>query len=1147
MKNKILLCKKILLYSSFGLIAQLIFCSLLFAAEATIAQKVVSVKEIKINLKFKANSIISVMEEIENETDYTFVYTKRQLDDNIIINGVYENISLYEVLMDISHQSNLAFQQFNNNITVKNIKKTHVKQLAPNVEILQVTTVTGKVTDENSEGLAGVNVIVKGTGQGTVTDVEGNYSLEVPGVESVLVFSSIGYIKEEVTVGTQSIINVSLVPDVASLEEIVVVGYGTTKKASSTVAVSAVDADEFSEIPTSNLSNVLAGRLSGTQFTAASGVPGMSSDLVVRGTASWNAGSVVYVIDGVVRDKVSFDALDPNEVENISVLKDAAAAAIYGARATNGVILVTTKMGKTGKLSVNFNTVHGISRIAEFPAYMGMQEAIDLQQDVFNSIGDDEEAWLLENNPDGRNLFNAVYEDPATSRYALNITGGSEALTYLLSGSYYKESGFVSSLGFDKYNIRGKINANLTDNLSVGLNLSLNNGVRDSYNATFDNVNTRFLSLGSLLTWNPFVPAYIDGKPVHSGWVANLPELLTNSGYSENTNQQIDALLNIEYKVPMVEGLVLKSFFSRNINNNYTKSFAKQHTVYTFRRTGTNGLIFTDEVTGSLQSSDPAREYISNASSRTNSYQLNAQISYDRTFGDHHISADAVYEQYDFSAASFSAFRYNFPLFPKDQFFAASGDSEDWSTGGSEAEDARLSYIFRASYDYAGKYFITASLRRDGSIKFAPDQRFGNFPSVSAAWLISNEGFYNNSKLAETIDFLKLRFSYGSTGNDAIGGWAWIEQYNVGGNYFIGTDGTLAPRVSYGGIPNPNLTWEKSDAYNIGLDMEMFRGRVNFTVEAWHRHTFDILGSRILAIPAGFGGPLPAENYGVVNSKGLEIDLGYNGSIGKNFKFQVKGNFTYNTTEVELRDVAANTQEIDDPNGKTLSRYIGYEFEKILRTQADIDALPEGFIHFGAPPALGSAKFADLSGPEGIPDGRVDVYDRVELSDHFGVNAAPIAFGLTLNMNYKGFFLESLFAGMAGYEKSFSSGWVDGRNIAPGMLRISPYYRDYWSADNPDGSMPALHNWGAPQSYSYVQSSSLNVWSVGFVRLRNLSIGYDIPSTLANKIGLRRARIFALGTNLLTLTGYEMGDPELNNEAAYPLMSTYSLGLTVGL
>lgn len=1100
-------------------------------------------QQTRLKVNFNQATIREVIAEIEKQTDLTFFYSDDVLNLNEVVTLKSESMSIEDILILVSEQTGLSLTVVRDHITVKDpnlFNRTFLQN--------QQLDISGKVTDSSGAILPGVSIVIKETTTGTITDQNGNFTLpDVPG-NATLVFSFVGMKDQEVVVAGQSTFNITMEEDAIGIEEVVAIGYGTMKKSASTVAVSAIDADEISRIPTAHLSNVLAGRLSGTQLTSISGVPGISTNVKVRGTASWNEGNVVYVIDGVVRDKRSFDALDPNEVESISVLKDAAAAAIYGSRATNGVILVTTKMGKKGKLTIDFNTVHGVSRVAKFPAKMGMQEAIDFQQDLFNSIGDDEEEWLLANNPDGRNMYNAVYEDPTTNKYSLNISGGSDDVSYLIAGSYYNEEGFVSSVGYEKYNIRGKINAQLTNNLSIGLNISTSNGIRDRYTATFDNSSTLYLTFGSLLNADPFIRPYIDGKPVHSGWVANLPELLTNSGYWKNTNQQIDALFNVEYKVPKVEGLVLKGAYSKNVNHSYVKAFGQKHTVYTFKKTGTNGLIYTNEVTGSLQSSDPSREYIGNEYDKTDAYQLNAQISYDRTFGDHHVSADAVYEQYDYNSPDFYGYRYNFPLFPKDQFFAASGDSKDWSTGGKEVEDARLAYIFRASYDYAGKYFITASLRRDGSIKFAPDQRWGNFPSVSAAWLLSNEGFYENTKLSETIDFLKVRFSYGSTGNDAIGGWKWIEQYNASNaNYYIGTNGSLVPRISYGGIPNPNLTWEKSDSYDIGLDLRMFNSRLDFTIDAWKRHTYDILGERILAIPVGFGGSLPSENYGIVDSKGVDIELGYNGSVGKDFKYEISANFSYNTTEVVRRDVAANTQEIDDPNGKTLDRYIGYKFEKIMRTQADLDALPDGFTHFGAPPALGSAKFADISGPDGTPDGKVDSYDRVELSDHFGAGAAPYAFGITLNLNYKGFYLESLFAGLAGYEKSFSSGWVDGRNVYAGLYRPSPYYRDYWSEDNPNGSMPALYNWGHPQTYSYVQSTSLNVWKVGFLRLRNLNIGYNLPSSWTNKIGLKKASIFVSGTNLFTITSYEMGDPELENEDAYPLMSTYSLGLNISL
>ena len=1102
-----------------------------------ISAKVYS-QEGKLDINVKNLSIQKIFEEIEGNSEYRFFYDNEQVDlsKNVSINTKGEELTT--LLKELFKGTDLTYEIKDQLILVKSKNP----KIISNVQLRQ-KSVNGLVTDEAGEPLPGVTVVIKGTAQGTVTNTDGEYSLNNIPEDAILQFSFVGMQTQEIEVGSQAMINITMVANAIGIDEVVAVGYGVQKKSTSTYAISTLNSSEIVKMPSSNLSNVLSGRLSGTTVTAFTGVPGISSNIKVRGTASWNGGDVVYVIDGVVRDKSSFDALDPSEVDDISVLKDASSAAIYGSRATNGVILVKTKNGKRGKPVINLNVLMGTSRIAELPPYMNLKDNLVLLQNVLGGIGDDEIDWVEKNNPNRKALFDLVYKNPNTKKYNLDISGGNDFVTYFLSGAYYKENGYISTVDYEKYNIRAKVSANITQNLTAGLNLSTSRGDRNRYNATYDDHTSLTLTVNSLFSVNPWMPAYIDGKATDWGWVANLPELITNSGTWNNQDQHIDALFNIEYKVPFLKGLSLKGMYSRNVNNSFIKTFAKKHKIYTFEKTGSNGRILTDKVVSSRWSTDPSREYIGNELEKNDSYQLNTQVSYNRSFGEHNISADAVYEQHDYHSNYFYGYRYNFPLFPKDQFFAASGDNQDWSTGGNENQNARLSYIFRLNYDYAGKYVLAASLRRDGSIKFAPNQRWGSFPAISAGWVLSKENFYENSSLFNVINFAKVRLSYGSTGNDAIGGWKWVDQYNIlSSNYYLGVNGTTAPRLSYGGIPNPYLTWEKSDSYNFGLDLRFFNDRMNFSFESWKRHTYDILGARILAMPVEFGGSLPQENYGVVDSHGLEFEIGYKNVIGNDLHFEIRGNFSTNDTKVIKRDVASNSQEIDNPNGKTLSRYIGYQFEGILRTQKDIDALPEGFTHFGAAPALGSAKFADISGPAGTPDGKVDSYDRIELSDHFGPGAAPYSFGLYCKMEYKGFYFDAMFSGLAGYEKSMSASWVDGRNLYSTAFILSPFYGDSWSEDNVDAKIPKLYGWGHPQSYGYVQSSKLNVWSVGFLRLKNINLGYEIPKNWINKVGIKGASVFVSGTNLFTITNYKYGDPELDNDGAYPLMSTYSFG-----
>lgn len=1009
----------------------------------------------------------------------------------------------------------------------------------------QAINVKGRVIDaKDKKPLVGATISANKSGKSVITNENGNFELAIP-AKGRITISMVGYGSKTINV-TNSQILVEMEMASAELGEVVVVGYGTQERAKMTSAVSSIKAQDIQLIPTSNLSNVLAGRLSGTFISSQTGTPGASSNIKIRSRSSFSGTyDPVFVIDGVVRDKTSFDALDPNEVAEISVLKDASSAAIYGSRSSNGVVLVTTKTGKSGRPFIQYSSTFITQRTGKLPKYMPVAEGLNLSRAVNGGLSDEEINWVLQNNPKGENYYNAAYKDPVSQRHALSVSGGNDKIRFYIGGSFFKEDGFLPQVWYKKYNLRANVEANLVKNLTLGLNLSNSYGTRNRFNFTYDYGSIDLNNLwGKLLYWDVFASPYIDGKPNNPGWLGNPVEMMKNGGYWRNNNQQIDALLTAEYKIPSIQGLSVKAIFSKNFDNNFIKTFAKKQLLYNFEKTGPNNLIYTDKETGTTKSGDPGTEYLGNEFRKSNAYQLNGQINYDRKFGKHSIGAMAAYEQYEMDYNFFSMYRYNFPLLPTDQFFAASANNADWSTNGNESQDGRLSYIGRINYDYAAKYLFSASVRRDGSVKFAPAKRWGWFPSVSAGWVISKENFFQNSKLNNSIDFLKLRASFATTGNDAIGGWQWVDQYNIqSSTYFLGNPGITAPRLAYGGIPNLNLTWEKSNSIDVGLEVTAMQN-LHFVFDYWKRHTYDILGARILAIPAEFGGSLPAENYGEVNSRGVEVELGYNNSVGKNFSYEVKGMFSYATNKVIKKDVAANAQTYANPNGKTLSYGYGYQALGIIKTQEDLNKLPSGYTINGVAPALGDMLFSDLSGPDGKPDNKVDGYDQIVLGNYFGADNAPVSYGLNISLTYKGFGIETLLSGLAGFKVSYNDPW--GRNFGGGG-KVPLYHADSWSTDNVNGSTPKIYPWGNAHSYGYTWTSTFNVYNAGILRMKYLSINYKIPQSLLNRLTIKDARIFVSATNLFYLSDYKLYDPELYQFMSYPTMKTYSVGIDIRL
>ena len=1112
------------------LIAIFLIAGMMQVSAAGYAQKLTYVK--------KSTSLKQLFNEINKQTGYDIIWSEKNIKDIRNINANFQNASIEEVLKIALKDRSLSYT-----IKGKMIVINKQNPVADNfTSLMNSINVKGKIIDENGKPLSGATIKIKGSSKTTISDLNGAFTLLGVNENAELIISFLGYTTKEVKVTSEPML-ISLSPQQNELENVVIsVGYGTQKKSNLTSSISTVSAADMDKIPTSSLSNVLAGRLAGVSVRSSTGAPGTGSNIRVRSSASWNASDPLYVIDGIVRDKTSFDALDANEVDQISALKDAAAASIYGSRAANGVILVTTKKGEPGKMRVDYNSVFSMEKASSYPKYMDMRTALKTTQATLGGISDEEIDWVLKANPGGMANFNAVYKDPNAQKHSLSLSGGSDKFTYYFGGSFYDENAFLPNVWYKKYNLRSNISSKITKDLTVSLNMANNYGTSNRFNFYGDNSTDINGLWGKLLYWDVFSIPYMDGKPVNPGWVGNLPEMIKNSGYLRNNNQQVDALIKVDYNVPFIQGLSLHTSYSRNINNNFEKDFGQKQTLYNFKRTGANSLILTDEIIGTVKSPNPGQEYISNVFSKSDAYQFNTQINYDRHFGKHYIAATAVYEQYESQNYKFGMTRNNFPLFPIDQFFAASKNNSDWGTSGEEKQDGRLSYIGRLIYEYAGKYFFSSSVRRDGSIKFAPDQRWGWFPSVSGGWLTSEENWFKSSNLSRTINMVKLRGSYGITGDDGIGGWKWLDQYNIeSGTFYVGNPASAMPRLSYGGIPTSSLTWEKTKSINIALDLKI-RNQFNFTAELWKKHTYDILGERVLVLPSEFGGKLPASNYGIGDAKGIDFELGYSSNPSRAFTYNIKGTFGLATTKTILKDHATNAQPYDNPEGKTSSYGTGYQATGILRSQTDLDKLPANYTILGAKPELGMMNFADLSGPDGKPDGKIDSYDKIVLGNYMGPNSAPISYGLQLNFNYKGFSLDMLFAGMAKFDITYNDAW--GRNFGGGG-KVPIYHEDSWTPSNPEGSTPKLYGWGDSRANGYTDESTFNTYRADFIRMKYLNLGYNIPKSMLKITGISNIKLYASATNLFYLSKFKFYDPEIGGFGSYPIMRNFVLGFNV--
>ncbi|WP_289005171.1 TonB-dependent receptor [uncultured Parabacteroides sp.] len=1116
----------------------LLACSMgVTQAAGTYAQKAI------VSIEMRNETVKEILDEIEEQSEFSFFFNIKHVDLQRRVSVVADKSDIFKVLDVVFAGTNVRYS-----VVDKKIILSTGQEVQQNI---QKKNITGVVKDQNGEPVTGANVVEKGTTNGTITDIDGKFSLQIDD-KAILQVSFIGYVDQTVAVKGKSLLELTLKEDAQKLDEVVVTGYGVQKKASLTGSISSLKMDdELKTLSSSNMTSVLAGTMAGLKVNTRTGVPGTSAEMSIRTSGSWNSTPPVYVIDGVVREKADFDRLDVNEVDNISILKDAASAAIYGSRSSGGVVLVTTRRGQTGKPQIRYTGSYAVeARGMEMERTTGIETAElanYIHRNRTNSAyyWDDAELEHMRNINGGKgyDVIDEYWQSPMSTHHSLGLSGGSEKVKYFINGSYFGQTGFLEKMDYSRYNIRANLEAAVNKNLKVITQVSSSYGNTNSisYGKSSDmaGIYTHMRCI------QPEMPARADdGRPVDWGWIGNIGEFSNeeNSGYNKDENQVTETLIRLEYDVPFIKGLKAKGQFAYSYENYYNKTFNKKQTLYQVERDGTNGHIWrTDKVIGVTQSSEPGKEYIYQESNRNKGYQLNLQLDYARTFGKHDLAVLAVYEQKEAWVRKFNGGRENFPILIKDQWFATSGSREDSYVDGEESESGRISYIGQVNYGYDNRYLLNASLRVDGSMNFAKGNQYGYFPAVSAAWVVSNESFFKSDK----VDQLKLRTSVGLTGNDNIIGWQWQESYQSGKSSYLGTSPSNNPGIKFGGVVNPNVTWEKSLSYNVGVDL-YFMQNFSLSTDFWYKKTYDILGERVLSIPTSFGFTMPKENYGEVHAKGLDIEVGYRNKV-RDFNYYVKGVFSWSANKVKVKDYAAGAPDYDIPINRSLDYLVGYRDAGIIRTQADLDNLNNyykglyGDNHeytvFGNKAELGMLIYKDLSGPQGKPDGKIDSYDRDIIAKH---TTPPFTAGLTLGFEWRGFSFETLLQGDFGYER-----YLDSRYLSMNEWNRMPRkWLDHWSLDNPNGYFPDPK--AADEFKSYNQVSTFTSYDASFVKLRYINLGYALPKKALDYIKVvNNARIFFSATNLFTITSFDFWDPELGGTGSYPNMKTFNFGIDV--
>lgn len=1076
----------------------------------------------------------SVFKQIEKQTNLFIDYKAQDLDDSRVISKLPGATTVDQALRQLLNGTGCEVTYTNGHIIIQ-------KKVSNNVS-KQSSTLKGTIVDENGLPIIGANVLVKGTTNGTITDVDGNFSLDVEN-GNILHISYIGYADQEIKVGGQNDLLVTLKENTKVLDELVVVGYLTQKKASLTGSVASMKMEEnMNTISTTSAGNLLAGKMAGVNVGTSSGIPGDNPKISIRTVSSWkdNAQPVTYVIDGVVRDATDFNNLSSNEIDNISVLKDAASAAIYGSRSSGGVIIVTTKKGKEGKPSINYSYGFSIdSRTGNQDLTDGVQTA-----ELYNRVClNPSQKWTQEeldhiasiNGGYGYNQLDEVWQSPTTQTHSLNVSGGSDKIHYFASASYLKQQGFLKPATFDKYNIRMNVTADITDDFEVFAGFALNNTKRGDI--VFEGANSLYTKLR---IWQPEQPVFTEsGKPIDYGWIGNVGAMVNgDAGYKNATFIKPQAVFKATYKFPFLKGLSASVQYSKSWTHTATDEFYHNYDMVVTKKSGANSHIISDrdaDVMSVKQSSQFNKDYIKKTSDWGDDQQLNFYLNYSNTFNDvHRLDAVLLTEWYEGYSAQVYGARETFPIYLYDQFWAASDTRADTYGGGSAAKrTGRMSYVGQFNYSYADKYLLSFSFREDGSMNFAPSQRWGFFPAGSVAWVISEENFFNKN----LIQFLKLRGSVGLTGDDSVGGWQWQESYKQDGSAYFGQDPSKSLGLTYGSVVNPNLTWEKALSYDIGVDMN-FLNNWHFTMDYWFRKSYDILDNRQATLPTTYSRDMPAENYGKMNAQGVDFELGYRGQ-SKDFTYFANATLSYGWNKIKYKDYAENAQWIDIPIGTSTTRLVGYDFDKIIRTQAELDAfntVHPDYTFNGMKPQLGDIVYKDHSGPEGVADGVIDDWDRVVLRD----KNFPVVYGLNLGGSWKGLSVDMMFSGELGVYKSYRSiaGNVEWNRMYEG------WYDDSWTEENPNASLPRMVSYNVPSTY---RDKDSQFWykKTNFMRLKYLTVSYDLPKNQFYNKFFENVRLFVSGTNLFCWSSFKYYDPQLGNGNDYPIMRSFNFGIDV--
>lgn len=1073
----------------------------------------------RVTLKVRDVSIKEIFEKIQAQTDYDFLYKTEDLQLTGKLSLELRNVPLKQALDKCFEHLPLTYSIENTTILISH-------KPAPVAVVDKV--VKGRVTDDQHHPLPGVAVKIKDTQSGTVTDADGNFMITVPSGDVSLVFSFVGYESRELKVGDNNVVDIKLLPKNTGLNEVVVVGYGTQKRTTLTGAVSTVKGEQLEVGPVANISNRIGGNVAGVITRQTSGEPGNdAATVLVHGTTP------LVLVDGVER---AYDKINPEDVESISILKDASAVAPYGLKGANGVMLITTKRGKAGKLVFNYNLDYGFQKPTNTPDFMNAYEGLKLRNEALLTDGRNNEVIsdaVLQQYKTGSDStpntdWIGNYMKPSNSQtHNLTLSGGTEVVRAYVSLGYFKQgSMFGPRNSYDRYNLRSNLDIKATRTTDVSLDITMTN---DEKRGTTLNADDIMLNLYRARATEADV--FSNGLPAYQTSMGLSMHQAVYGGADKTDNNNFQNVgFTVKQQLPFIKGLSAKGFFNYDRQVYDYKHWTEPVIAYTYS-TATSQYVQDNAWLRSKPSLSVGNRFWTY-------YTGQLYLNYDRQFNKHGVSALAVYERrwggYNQLDASRSQYDFTIP-----ELNMGSVDKANQSNGGTSSKTAQDGIIFRANYNYNQKYLFEVASRYDRTYLYAPDRRSAFFPSASVGWRISEEPFIKDNVPA--IDNLKLRLSYGKSGNPVGQEFAFLSQYNIRNSYVWGTSPVQEQGVYEGKEPNTQLTWETVWKENAGLDLSMWDGLFGLELDVYHDYRRDKILAPDAVVPIEYGVGLADENAGKEERYGIDFTLTNTTRLAKHLIMHNSGVFGFSRNrQIEIRE-AAGTYNIPQfrRTGLPSSLLRGYKSAGLFKDQADID----NWAYQNASILPGDIKYVDQNG-----DGKINSEDQVVI----GKTRTPeIMFGYNLGLTYKQFDLGVFIQGAANSDYYLGYG-SDGTSADRGVR--FPFENDKplkdhansWSIDHqdPHAKYPRLSV--TKRTHNYEVS---DFWTVNssYVKLKSLQIGYNFNPELTKRVFMKQVRAYANCYNLWTIYSKMPRDFDSENQAynVYPQQFIMSLGLNV--